>query len=383
VSIFRSERVSAFLLIGAAAAGLIVANTPIGHDVIDFTHLHLGGGALDLSLAHWVTDGLLAIFFFLAAVELKHEFTNGELRSVSKAIVPAAAAVGGVVAPVLIYLAIVHDQALAVGWPIPTATDIAFALGVLALVGHGLPSRVRALLLALAVIDDLIAILIIAIFFTSSLQIVPLLIAVPVLIAFAVLSRLKMNSGLIVLLIVLAIAVWVLVTLSGIHPTVAGVALGLSIAGRPGGRARHALEPISNGVILPLFAFVSALVAIPSVGIGQLSPAFWAIAVSLPAGKLIGITAGAAIAMALTRKFGDHPPIKDVLVVAGLGGIGFTVSLLMNQLAWSDRPELTDEGTLAVIIGSVVAAIIGAILTSNRARSYRNGSTAPHLSSAQ
>jgi NhaA family Na+:H+ antiporter len=370
VGILRSERWSALLLIAAAAIGLILANSPVGPDVIRFTHLRVGFPVLDLSLAHWVTDGLLAIFFFLAAIELKHELTAGELSSVRKAVVPAAAAVGGVVAPALLYLAVVHDSKLAVGWPIPTATDIAFALGVLALAGRRLPSRVRALLLALAVIDDLIAILIIAIFFTSTLQWLPLACAVPVVVVFAWLSRRRQSGALVAVLVLLGVLAWVLVALSGIHPTVAGVALGLAIAGSSGGKARHGLEPVSNGVILPVFAFVAALVALPALGLGELSPAFLAIVIALPIGKLVGIAVGAAVAITVTRRGGDTPPMGDVVVVAALGGIGFTVSLLMNQLAWKGDTELADEGTIAVIVASVIAALIGTVVTSVRSRSY-------------
>lgn len=373
MGILRSERWSALLLIAAAAIGLILANSPVGESVIDFTHVRLGFPGFTLSLAHWVTDGLLAVFFFLAAIELKHELTAGELSSARKAVVPAAAAVGGVIAPALVYLAIAHEPRLAVGWPIPTATDIAFALGVLALVGRRLPSRVRALLLALAVIDDLIAILIIAVFFTSSLQWIPLVCAVPVIALFGWLSRRRMNGGTIAALIVLGVAAWVLVALSGIHPTVAGVALGLVMAGASGGKARHAIEPVSNGVILPVFAFVAALVALPAVGLSELSPAFFAIVVALPVGKLVGITAGAAVAIAATRKRGETPPLGDVVVVAALGGIGFTVSLLMNQLAWQGNTELADEGTIAVIAASVIAALIGTVITSLRSRRYSRG----------
>jgi NhaA family Na+:H+ antiporter len=372
MSFLRSERLAALLLIGAAALGLIVANTVVGPAVIEFTHVKLGFPGFSLSVAHWVTDGLLAIFFFLAAIELKHELVSGELSSVHKAIVPAAAAVGGVAIPALLYLAVVHDTKLAIGWPIPTATDIAFALGVLALVGRGLPSRIRALLLALAVIDDLIAILIIAIFFTASVQFLPLLLAVPVVVAFAVLSRARRHPVVGVLLVLLGVLAWVLVSLSGIHPTVAGVALGLAMSVRGGGPVRHALEPLSNGVILPIFAFVAALVVLPTTGIENLSPAFWAIIVALPVGKLIGITAGATIATAIGGRKPDAAlAFGDLAAVAALGGIGFTVSLLMNQLAWKGNTELADEGTLAVIAASVIAGVIGVVLTSARARHYR------------
>ena len=162
-----------------------------------------------------------------------------------------------------------------------------------------------------------------------------------------------------------------LVHLSGIHATIAGVALGLIMAGKSGGRTRHALEPWSNGVILPVFAFVAALVVLPSVGIGELSPVFWAIIVALPVGKLIGITGGALVANRFASKR-QRIPLGDIVAVAGLGGIGFTVSLLMNELAYANQPEVAVEGTLAVLIASVIAAVIGVILTAIRARHYRS-----------
>lgn len=374
----RSERYAAFLLIGAAAAGLALANTPWGpalHAVRDLHPLSIWPG-FDLSLGHWVTDGLLAIFFFLAAVELRHELTEGELNSGRKALVPVLAAIGGVVVPALIFLAIAREPGLSSGWPIPTATDIAFALGVLALAGRGLPPRIRALLLGVAVIDDLIAILIIALFFTTDLQPVPMLLAVPLVFAFGWLSRKvkrKRSGALIAALIVIGIAVWVLVHLSGIHATVAGVALGLSIGARSGKSARHALEPWSNGVILPLFAFVAALVTLPILGSEGLSPMFWGILIALPVGKLVGITAGALIARQLSpkRKRGKVLPLGDIVMVAALGGVGFTVSLLMNELAFRRTPELAVEGTLAVLAASLIASIIGTVFTVARSRHYR------------
>lgn len=367
MGILRSERWSAVLLILAAALGLLLANTPVGPAIIEFTHLRVGF----LSLAHWVTDGLLAIFFLLAAIELKHELVHGELRSLRKAAVPAAAALGGVVVPALLYLAVAHEPGLSRGWPIPTATDIAFALGVLALVGRRLPQRVRTLLLALAVLDDLIAILIIAIFFTTQLQWLPLVLAIPIIVGFGLLSRVRRRWWTIALLVLLGVGAWTLVALSGIHPTVAGVALGLVLATGPGTATRHFLEPFSNAIILPLFAFVAALVVVPTVGLGELSPAFWAIVLALPVGKLFGITAGGTLAIAATGRRGDTPPIGDLVVIAALGGIGFTVSLLMNQLAWGRNSELVDEGTLAVILASVLAATLGTVITAARSRHYR------------
>lgn len=374
----RNERYAAFLLLGAAVIGLVLANTawaPALHAVRD-AHPFTAWAGIDLSLGHWVTDGLLAIFFFLAAIELRHELTHGELDSPRKALVPALAAVGGVIVPALIFLILVREPGQSSGWPIPTATDIAFALGVLALAGRGLPPRIRALLLGVAVIDDLIAILIIAVFFTTELQPVPMLLAVPLVFAFGWLSRRVRRRGsapLIVLLVVIAIAVWLLVHLSGIHATVAGVALGLSMGNHSAGVARHTLEPWSNGIILPLFAFVAALVTLPGVGLDGLSPVFWAILVALPVGKLIGITGGALIARQLAPRStrGANLPMGDILMVAALGGVGFTVSLLMNELAFRRVPELAVEGTLAVLSASLIASILGVGFTVARSRHYR------------
>jgi NhaA family Na+:H+ antiporter len=377
VTFLRSERVAALLLVAAAALGVGLANSPFGNALFAARdhRLDVPWLGLQLSAGHWITEGLLAIFFFLAAIELRHELTHGELDSPRKALVPAIAAVGGVLVPALVYLALARDPELVNGWPIPTATDIAFALGVLALVGRGLPSRVRALLLALAVIDDLIAILLIAVFFTRSLQLLPLLIAVPVVALFGFLSSRVRGTGapwLVAALIVLGLTAWVLVHLSGIHSTIAGVALGLAVAPAIAGRARSALEPWSNGLILPLFAFSASLVLIPAVGVSELSPVFWGIAVALPVGKLLGITGGALIAARFIPKTERRAtlPLGDVLVVATLGGIGFTVSLLMSELAFPVG-IVADESTLAVLCGSIAAAIIGAIVTAIWARRYR------------
>lgn len=361
MTLLRSERFAAVLLVAAAAIGLILANGPLAPAASDIEGFHLG----PLSLGHWVKDGLLAIFFFIAAIELRHELRHGELDSKGKALVPTVAAVGGVVVPAVIFLVMAPD--LSQGWPIPTATDIAFALGVLAIVGKSLPAKFRALLLALAVIDDLIAILIIAAFFTKDLQPLPLLLAVPVVLLFGWLShRRKRTRWLVPALVLLGVLAWALVYLSGIHPTIAGVALGLVMADAAARRTRHAIEPWSNAIILPLFALVAALVPIPTAKLTELSPAFWAVIVALPVGKLVGITAGALIAMSLSKA--GRMPVGDVIAVAGLGGIGFTVSLLMNELAFEGA--VADEVTLAVLIASVIAAIVGGTLTAVRNRHY-------------
>ena len=379
MSIMRSERFAAILLIAAAGLALVLANSPAGSVLVSIRdrQLPVPWLGVDLSVGGWVKDGLLAIFFFLAAIELRHELTSGELDSPRKALVPTIAAVGGVIVPAVIFLLVAHDPQLAAGWPIPTATDVAFALGVLAIVGRSLPARIRALLLALAVIDDLIAIVIIAAFFTADLNPLPLLTAVPVVLVFGWLSiRLGTQEGrrsvpLVAALLPLGLLTWLLVFYSGIHPTIAGVALGLIMAPRGAARVRTTLEPLSNGIVLPLFAFVAALVVIPQVGVGDLSPVFWAIVIALPVGKLIGITAGGAIASALSPHGSGKIPFGDLLVVAGLGGIGFTVSLLMNELAYEGDRAIAVEGTLAVLVASVVSVAIGGVIGAVRSAHYR------------
>jgi NhaA family Na+:H+ antiporter len=373
MSLIRSERTAAGLLLGAAALGLLLANTAAGPALLDLQHAHLGGGALDLTVGHWISDGLLAVFFFIVAVELRHELVAGDLNSVAKALHPAIAALFGVAVPALLYLAFAAPAGLAQGWPVPTATDIAFALGVLAVFGRGLPNRLRVFLLALAVLDDLVAIVIIAVFFTTDPNLVELLLAAVAVTVFGLLSRLlrgRLRWPVGVLMVLVALLTWWLVYDSGVHATIAGVALGLVMSRRPARRVTHALEPWSNGLILPLFAFSAALVVIPSVSPAELSPAFWGIVVALPIGKLIGITLGGWLG-SFTRTKEDRARISffGLLVVGALGGIGFTVSLLMNELAFTG--ETRAEGTLGVLLGSAVAIVVSGVLVTVLARRYR------------
>jgi NhaA family Na+:H+ antiporter len=385
MNVLRSERWAAALLLIAAVLGLLIANLPFGPPLIELKneHLDLSWIGLDLSAGHWVSDGLLAIFFFIVAVELKRELVIGELNSLSKAMLPAIAAVGGVIVPAAIFLVFTAGTATVDGWPIPTATDIAFALGVLAVFGRWIPTRVRVFLLALAVLDDLIAILIIAFFFTSDADLAALGFATLAIAVFGAVSRLmKPRSAwilsrrpqwpIVALLIVLGVLAWYFVYRSGVHATIAGVALGLVMARRPAGRAVHALEPWSNGVILPLFAFTAAMVVIPQVQPSELDPAFWGILVGLPVGKVIGIViAGGLGSLVAKRRPGTRLTLADLAAVGALGGIGFTVSLLMNELAFAGRPGVADEGTLAVLLGSGAAIALSAVVVSLRSRQYR------------
>jgi len=382
MSLLRSDRFPALLLLLAAAAGLLVANSPIGEEALALKDLHVGvPGILDLSIGHWIADALLAVFFFVVAVELQYELTSGELNSARRALQPAIAAAGGVVAPIVVYLAIAGGSSPQ-GWPIPTATDIAFALGVLAVFGRGLPSALRVFLLALAILDDIVGIVFIAVLFTSDVDLLPLALALVTLVVFRLLSRMLDGRGrrlVVAGMIVAGVATWWLVHASGVHATIAGVALGLVMLQQPALRTRHVLEPWVNGIVLPLFAFSAALVAIPQLGGSGLAPAFWGVAVALPVGKLVGITVAGWISQRVGPR-GAAPALSlaDLLAAGALGGIGFTVSLLLSELAFAEAPGIRDQATLGVLFGSLVSLALAVGLVSWRAWHHRRRTaTAP------
>ena len=381
MKLLRSARFPALLLLIAAAAGLIIANSPIGHQVIEFSHTHLAipGTGIDLSLSHWVSDGLLVLFFFIVSIELQFELTRGELRSARTAAVPALAAAGGVLVPIAVYLAVTAGSGLQEGWPIPTATDIAFALGVLAVFGRGLPPGIRIFLLALAIIDDVVGIVFIAVLFATDLNLGMLAAGLLTTVLFGILSRLLHVRGrgwIIAALVVLACATWAFILLSGVHATIAGVLLGLAMAQTPALFTRHAMEPWVNAVILPLFAFTAALVVIPSAGDG-LSPVFWGILLALPVGKLIGITGAGWLGQRIFARGTGLPTLAlgDLLAIGSLGGIGFTVSLLLANLAFATQPVIRDEAILGVLAGSMISAVIAVVLLILRVRHHRRAGT--------
>lgn len=381
VSLLRSARFPAIVLLAAAILALVLANSPLGPAVASVKDAYVGiPGVFEMSVGHWVQDGLLAVFFFIVAVELQYELTNGELNSARKALQPAIAAAGGVIVPIGVFLLFAARSDAVDGWPIPTATDIAFALGVLAVFGRGLPSGIRIFLLALAILDDIVGIVFIAVLFTEDVNVGLLALAAVVVIVFGFLSRrldTRAQVPIAIVLGVLAIATWVLVYLSGVHATIAGVALGLAMAQRPALRTRHELEPWVNGIVLPLFAFSAALVVIPSVSPSQLSPAFWGILVALPVGKVIGISLAGWISLRVgNRGATPHLSFADLLAAGALGGIGFTVSLLLSELAFSGDPLLRDEATLGVLGGSMISILLAAVLVAQRARHYRRPESA-------
>jgi len=369
------ETTSGFLLLGAAVLALAWANSPwaAGYAALSSTVIGPAELHLDLTVAHWAADGLLAVFFFVVGVELKHELVAGSLRSPKEAAVPVLAAVGGMVLPALLYIAIVlvlGERSALQGWAIPTATDIAFALAVLAVFGRGLPRALRIFLLTLAVVDDLLAIVVIAVAYTSGLDLLALAIALAFVALFGLVVRSRRPHWW--LLIPLAIAAWGFMYASGVHATIAGVLLGFTVPARP----RHgeaeprthqfddAVRPTSSGIALPVFAFFSAGVSLfegdgPAEVIVQ--PVVLAIAVALVLGKLVGVLGVTALVTKLTRlRLPDGIGLRDLLPVGFLTGIGFTVALLIAELSFPDA-EHTAGAKIAILGASLIAATAAGI----------------------
>jgi NhaA family Na+:H+ antiporter len=387
--VLRKETVGGALLLAASVLALIWANSPWADSYSQLRDSSLGPGRLhlDLSLGQWAADGLLAIFFFVAGLELKREFVAGDLRDPRRAALPITAAIGGMVVPAVLFVLINHSSGSArQGWAIPTATDIAFALAVLAVISSHLPAALRTFLLTLAVVDDLLAIIIIAVFFTSDLTLIPLALAALTLGAFAVLVQRRIRSWW--LLVPLAVATWALVHASGIHATVAGVLLGFAVpvlrseqAGGPDAgpglaeHFEHRFRPISVGIAVPIFAFFSAGVSVGSLaGLGDAfrDPIALGVIAGLVLGKPIGIFAATYAMSHLTRADLDESlSWIDVFGLAILAGIGFTVSLLLGELAYGTGSEQDEHVKVGVLAGSLIAACAAAVVLRFRNRTYR------------
>lgn len=379
----RTETVGGVLLLAAAVAALIWANTPLRESYEAVRSFHLGPGSLGLNLSvqHWAADGLLAVFFFVAGIELKRELVAGELRDPKAALLPVVAAICGMAMPAIVYFTVAKSGGGSLGgWAVPTATDIAFALAVLAVIGTSLPSALRAFLLTLAVVDDLFAILIIAIFFTQKINFVALGFAVLGLAVFWLLLRKGVRGWYIY--VPLAVTNWALMYNSGVHATIAGVAMGLMLRctrhdderHSPGEHIEHLVRPLSAGLAVPLFALFSAGVALSG---GALSDVFrrpetLGVVLGLVLGKAIGVFGGTWTAARFTRAE-LNPDLKwpDVFAVATLAGIGFTVSLLIGELAFAGDAVLTAEVKAAVLVGSLIAAVLAATLLKLRDNKYK------------
>jgi len=396
-AVLRRETVGGILLVVAAVIALIWANSPASDSYFALRDFRIGYEPwhLELSLGAWAADGLLAIFFFLIGLELKKEFVAGDLRTFNRAIVPVAAAAGGVAVPALIYTAVnIFSPETLRGWAIPTATDIAFAVAVLAIVGSHLPSALRIFLLTLAVVDDLIAITIIAIFYSDDVQSTPLLLA---LIPFALYAFLAQKYRLFfdrrasaawLVLLPIGFVVWALVHAGGIHATVAGVLLGFTVpvlhrtsgGGDTNGPGlsevfEHRFRPLSAGFAVPVFAFFSAGVTIggwEGLVSAVTDPVALGIILGLVVGKPIGIV-GTTWLMSKINRVRLDPSLRwiDLIGVAILAGIGFTVSLLIADLSFTPDGTTNDHAKVGILLASVLAAMLASVILRARNRTYR------------
>lgn len=383
IDIFRLETTGGFLLLFGAAVALVWANVA-GESYEAVTSFTFGPEALNLNLsvATWAKDGLLAVFFLVVGLELKREFVTGQLRNPSEAIVPMVAAVLGMVVPALVYVLVNNfgTNGDLRGWAIPAATDIAFALAVLAVIGSALPTALRAFLLTLAVVDDLLAIIIIAVVFTATLDLLALAISFVLVAVYWVLQRKRIGN--LALYVPIWLAAWGFMHDSGVHATIAAVAIGLATRATtdpgekvsPAEHFEHLIRPWSAAVAVPLFALFAAGVAISvesltavfteAVGLG--------IVLGLVVGKAIGITLGTWLAVRYTRAtLSRGLTWSDVTAVSFLAGIGFTVSLLIGSLAFEGDEALIDLAKTAILVASVLAALLASIALGRRNRHYK------------
>ena len=372
----QDEAVGGAALVVATAAALIWAN--LGASYISFwnTELTLGIGSASITedLQHWVNDGLMAIFFFVVALEVKREFSVGELRDRKTAAVPVLAALGGTALPILIFALLTLNGEGARGWAIPAATDIAFAVGILALLGDRVPSGVKLLLLTIAVVDDVVAIALIALFYSSGISVAWLAVVAAGLAAIVAMRALGVDR--VTAYIPLGVIVWVAMLESGVHATIAGVVVGLlTPAGPVGGRQvlkqlEHRLHPLTSLFVVPVFALANAGIALDGATVSDAasSQVVWAIAIGLVVGKLLGI-AGTTLLVVRVGIGGLPAGVRSAHVwgIAALGGIGFTVSLFIAQLAYTD-PTTIDTAKIGIFAGSLTSALLGVLILAGTAR---------------
>ncbi|MBB6416199.1 Na+/H+ antiporter NhaA [Streptomyces sp. AK010] len=378
----RTETVGGLVLLAAAVVALVWANTPFSGSYTTIRDFHFGIPALglDLSVGHWTSDGLLTVFFLVAGIELKRELVVGSLRTPATAALPVIAAVCGMAVPAAFYAATIAVGGGSMdGWAVPMATDIAFALAVLAVISTHLPTALRAFLLTLAVVDDLGAILIIALFFTSDLNYWALAGAAAGLVVFYVLQRRRVRGWW--WYVPLGVVTWALLYNGGVHATVAGVAMGLILRtvrdqdenASPAERTGHLLHPLSAGLCVPLFALFAAGVSVSGDALGKVftTPEPLGVILGLVAGKILGIFAGTYLAARFTRaRLNPDLAWADVLALATLAGIGFTVALLIGELAFPGT-AVGEHVKAAVLIASLIAALLATGLLRRRNTVYR------------
>ncbi|MGO4400666.1 Na+/H+ antiporter NhaA [Achromobacter sp. PAB15] len=373
----RSEALGGYVLMAAALAALIIANSPAAPLYFDVLGSKLGFQAgpivLRETVLHWINDGLMAVFFLLVGLEIKREVLDGQLRGVSRIVLPGIAALGGMVAPALIYVLInIGSPETLRGWAIPAATDIAFALGILALLGSRVPTSLKIFLTALAILDDLGAIIIIALFYTAQLKVVALAMAGALLVCLFCLNRAGVTRLTPYLLI--GAVLWYFVLKSGVHATLAGVALALTIplsprnAGKPGAHSplhdlEHALHKPVALLIVPIFGFANAGVSFAGMGLASLAqPVPMGVALGLFLGKQLGVFGFAWLAIkAGVASLPRHATFTQLYGIALLCGIGFTMSLFIGALAFTDAASV-DATKIGVLAGSLASGLIGFLL---------------------
>ncbi len=367
------EAAGGLVLMAFAVLALLVANSPISETY--FEALQAKAGPLSVQL--WINDGLMAVFFLLVGLEIKREVLDGELASSPQRILPGLCALGGMLVPALVYIAFNrHDPAAMRGWAVPTATDIAFALGVLSLLGSRVPVALKVFLTALAIIDDLGAVVIIALFYTNELS-VSYLVGAAALLALLVVFN-KKGVRLLWPYLIVGAVLWVLVLKSGIHATLAGVALAMTLpldatggtrrpkdeANSPLLRLEHALHRVVPFLIIPVFGFANAGLSFEGLGVEQLiAPLTLGVAGGLLIGKLIGVLGSAFLAVKLgIAQLPSGANWTQMTGIAALCGIGFTMSLFIGLLAFARDPILQDEVKIGILLGSLIAGTLGAII---------------------
>jgi len=405
VDFLHTEAAGGIVLLAATVVALAWANSPFKDSYVELWHTHfaitIGHHTLDLDLQEWVNDGLMAIFFFVVGLEIKRELVEGELREPRRAAMPAIAAVGGMLVPALIYTAINAGGEGARGWGIPMATDIAMAVGVLSLLGRRVAPSLKLFLLALAIVDDIGAILVIALFYSGDIDLIALSVAAGIVLVVGIARRAGVRQ--IAVYVLLGVGLWLAIHESGLHATLAGVILGLMAPTRPIRQRRlidesaltdlsspeavhetmvlakesvsvveyleHLLHPWSSFVILPIFALANAGIPLSSQALTDAasSPITYGVVAGLALGKLFGVAGFTWLAARF--HIGELPPgarWRDVLGVGALAGIGFTVSLFVTGLAFDD-PGLQNEAKVGILAASLIAGALGALILSRSA----------------
>ncbi|HDZ3722654.1 TPA: Na+/H+ antiporter NhaA [Vibrio cholerae] len=361
---FKMESAGGILLVIAAAIAIVIANSAMGEGYQAFLHTYVFG----MSVSHWINDGLMAVFFLLIGLEVKRELLEGALKSRETAIFPAIAAVGGMLAPALIYVAFnFNDPAAIQGWAIPAATDIAFALGIMALLGKRVPVSLKVFLLALAIIDDLGVVVIIALFYSSDLSTIALTIGFIMTGVLFMLNAKHVTK--LSIYLVAGLILWIAVLKSGVHATLAGVVIGFAIPlkGNKGEHSplkhlEHALHPYVAFAILPVFAFANAGISLQGVSlVGLTSMLPLGVALGLFLGKPLGIFSFSWAAVKLgVAKLPEGINFKHIFAVSVLCGIGFTMSIFISSLAFGQANEAYDTyARLGILMGSTTAALLG------------------------